>query len=374
MSSHYLETVPAAVKGSIQEIGRGSELHQVVKSYQRDFKWVIEDFMLWASGKANLVHYYERSPSFQVGKDDPPRKMFLTLYPTDRTRAGCFSINLNLEENAPIQVDLKIGLERTDKRLARCMKYTQLSLASLGMGYAKILSVPMDSLLEPHSDLLPNGNLTIVCSITIFDKYLTPAKRKLHELNHDTSFTQEKKAKKSKYMIAQLMDTFTDFNANPRQAARFSDFKINVEGKTFDCHKIFLALRSEVFSAMFEHNVAETRQNEVTITDLDASTVGNMLNFIYTDSVKDETITAELLAAANKYDIPLLRQTCEESLLGRLSIHNAADVWLAFNLHGSKHAQDSLLKFLAEFWSKVHISHNQRISTLELFIQFSNSR
>merc|ERR1712080_159762 len=87
--------------------------------------------------------------------------------------------------------------------------------------------------------------------------------------------------------------------------------------------------------------------------DLDSSTVGNMLNFIYTDKVKDECITPELLVAANKYNLPLLRTTCEENLLGRLSIHNATEIWLAINLHGSKYAQGKTLKFMAEFWGKI---------------------
>ena len=340
MANHYRETVPPPVKEA--------EIHQVVKCYQREFRWVIENFL--QNYRNDSYNYYEKSPYFHVGKDVPPRKMFLSLYPTDRSRADSFSINLNLEGSAPLQADLKIGLQRADGTLARCKSYNQLLLGGTGMGCPKILTVALDGLL----DFLPNETLRVVCCINIFEKW-SSCKRKWKCLNQEVNDTQEKKAKTTKYMISQLLDNFTDFNADPRQAARFADFKVNADGKTFDCHKVFLALRSDVFSAMFEHNLTESQQNEVTITDMDSSTVGNMLNFIYTDTVKDDSITPELLAAANKYDIPLLRQTCEDSLLGRLSIHNAADIWLAFNLHASKHSQDILLKFLAEFWSKVHI-------------------
>ena len=172
-------------------------------------------------------------------------------------------------------------------------------------------------------------------------------------ISNIVSSIQDKEVKTNKQMTAQFGENFTDFNAAPGQAARFADFKIIVDGTTFECHKFLLALRSDVFSVMFEHNFAETRQNEVTITDLDSSTVGNMLNFIYTDKVKNETITPELLAAANKYNIALLRHTCEVGLLKNLNISNAADTWLALHLHGSEQAQKGLVKYLAKFWSQI---------------------
>ena len=63
-----------------------------------------------------------------------------------------------------------------------------------------------------------------------------------------------------------------------------SDVTLKCEEKTFPCHKVILAARSDVFEAMFSHkDTKEDATNEVEIVDLDSETLGHMLQFVYTD-------------------------------------------------------------------------------------------
>merc|ERR1719412_321345 len=204
----------------------------------------------------------------------------------------------------------------------------------------------------PIRYLLANGKLRVLLTLRSLERG-NDLKIKRESSQKHMGNVDVKPPMNDRFLMAQISERFTDFNCQPNQAENFSDFKVLCGDKVFHCHKLFLSLRSEVFSAMFEHHLVESREHQVTITDLDSSTVGNMLNFIYTDRVREECITFELLAAANKYNISLLRQNCEEIILGRLSIENAAEVWEAIHLHGSKFAQEKVLRYMAEFWKDI---------------------
>ena len=62
------------------------------------------------------------------------------------------------------------------------------------------------------------------------------------------------------------------------------------------------ALRSDVFSAMFQHQMTENQSNKVDIKDLTPNGVKLMLEFIYSGKFDENVETAmELLPAADKY-------------------------------------------------------------------------
>ena len=46
-----------------------------------------------------------------------------------------------------------------------------------------------------------------------------------------------------------------------------------------------IASRSRVFSAMFEHDMEESKRNRVDVTDVDSDVMADMLRFIYTGKV-----------------------------------------------------------------------------------------
>ena len=117
----------------------------------------------------------------------------------------------------------------------------------------------------------------------------------------------------------------------------FTDLKIQCEGQTFDCHKAILASRSPVFLAMFEANMKEKETNTVAIDDFKAKVVAEMLNFIYTGNVSSQDtlseIAAELLAAADKYQLDILKSICEEGLCSILKVTNCVEYLVLGNMY-----------------------------------------
>jgi len=70
-------------------------------------------------------------------------------------------------------------------------------------------------------------------------------------------------------------------------------------------HFFLLAARSDVFAAMFEHEMEERKLNRVAITDVDHEVLKEMLRFIYTGKAPNlEKMADDLLAAADKVSLP----------------------------------------------------------------------
>ena len=57
--------------------------------------------------------------------------------------------------------------------------------------------------------------------------------------------------------------------------------------RIFHCHKLFLAMASPVFEAMFFGGLAETRR-EIKIPDVQPEAFSALLSYIYTDKVRTE--------------------------------------------------------------------------------------
>ena len=91
-----------------------------------------------------------------------------------------------------------------------------------------------------------------------------------------------------------------------------------------------LAARSDVFRAIIVNNMMERRTKRVDVQDVNPKVVSEMLNFIYTgiritneDVLKEKA--AELLGAANRYQLELLKSICEDKLCSSLNISNSID-------------------------------------------------
>ena len=83
--------------------------------------------------------------------------------------------------------------------------------------------------------------------------------------------------------------------------SKHSDVTLTVGDTDIPAHKNILSARSPVFAAMFEHDCEETRENRVTIEDVDVEAFESLLRFIYTARVENGTkLNADLLIAADK--------------------------------------------------------------------------
>merc|ERR1719154_526265 len=191
--------------------------------------------------------------------------------------------------------------------------------------------------LNDHPDLLPEGNLTIQCTVTIFGPQKTVS-------GLDFSTNSNLLDHCQKQIGEDLGKVFSD--------RQFSDIKIQSEGQSFDCHMAILAARSPVFMAMFQSNMKEKQTHTVNINDCKAGVVEEMLNFIYTGNISSpdaiSEIMAELFEAADKYQLDLLKDVCEESLYSNLKVTNCLEYLVLGDMHDTPKLKKLALRLVVE--------------------------
>lgn len=110
--------------------------------------------------------------------------------------------------------------------------------------------------------------------------------------------------------------------------AKRTDITLKVDGKNLDAHRMILEARSSVFTAMFNYDTKENKTGEVSITDVDKSTMEAILIHMYTGDIDNPTTenVLPLYAAAEKYDIKDIKEICSEFIIRNLSVDWVCDV------------------------------------------------
>ncbi|KAG7239052.1 hypothetical protein INR49_030232 [Caranx melampygus] len=105
--------------------------------------------------------------------------------------------------------------------------------------------------------------------------------------------------------------------------------------------------RSPVFSAMFEHEMEESKKNRVEINDVEPEVFKEMMCFIYTDKAPNlDKMADDLLAAADKYALERLKVMCEDALCTSLSVENAAEILILADLHSADQLKTQAVDFI----------------------------
>ena len=86
-----------------------------------------------------------------------------------------------------------------------------------------------------------------------------------------------------------------------------------------------------------------------------------------TDEVDEIDIDCHLLAAADKYQINLLKSTCESLLMANIIVENAMEIGVASHLHGSDVFKNEITKFIAKNWSTIK---DEKMETVKLYPKF----
>ena len=72
-------------------------------------------------------------------------------------------------------------------------------------------------------------------------------------------------------------------------------------------------------------------------------------------------VDANLLMAADKYDIKHLQDICEMYIIKDLTVDNVVQIGIATHLSGSEEYQHSLLQFIAHNWKVIRNGSNYHI-------------
>ncbi|XP_049945094.1 poly [ADP-ribose] polymerase tankyrase-like [Schistocerca serialis cubense] len=127
-----------------------------------------------------------------------------------------------------------------------------------------------------------------------------------------------------------------------------ADVTLVVGTSQLPAHSFVLAARSPVFAATFRNDTKEARSRRIEITDVREAVLRQLLRFVYTDEAPQlASMAAELLAASDKYDLPLLKKRCEQQLAQGLSVDNAAATAVLAVLHSCPRLESAAVNFIA---------------------------
>ncbi|XP_043287595.1 BTB and MATH domain-containing protein 43-like [Venturia canescens] len=113
-----------------------------------------------------------------------------------------------------------------------------------------------------------------------------------------------------------------------------SDVTFVIDDKELPAHKAVLAVRSEVFEAMFLSEMKEKDTSRVEIVDAKAEIFEEFLKYLYTGELNDlKNKVGEMLFLADKYQVCKLKEMCENCMLRDVCEKNVAQYLLFADKH-----------------------------------------
>uniref|UniRef100_A0A0D9XJW6 BTB domain-containing protein n=1 Tax=Leersia perrieri TaxID=77586 RepID=A0A0D9XJW6_9ORYZ len=138
-----------------------------------------------------------------------------------------------------------------------------------------------------------------------------------------------------------------------------TDVTFDVGGETFAAHRCVLAARSTVFKVeLFGPMKEGTTTNVIKIRDMEPHAFKAMLWFIYSDSSpemgqdededddEEDVLWQHLLVAADRYNLPRLKQICQEKLCGYTGPRTATTIVALADRHNCRGLREACLEFL----------------------------
>ena len=197
-----------------------------------------------------------------------------------------------------------------------------------------------DFLLDEANGLLPEDKLTLFCEVSVVaDSVNISGQSNSVQVGVKRFSLLESKV----FMILSFQFKVPDCKLSDDlgslfENSQFADVQLYCGGREFQCHKAILAARSQVFQAMFSHDMEEKKNCRVEVKDVEPEVMAELLRFIYTGKTAAnlESMAADLLAAADKYALERLKVMCEEALCNGLTVENVCDVLKIADLHSAE--------------------------------------
>ena len=121
-----------------------------------------------------------------------------------------------------------------------------------------------------------------------------------------------------------------------------SDIQIKCGDKTFEAHQVILSTWSPVFRGMFQADMKEKETKTVEIQDLEPDIMLEMLKFIYigrcgiNNKNPDIVNVMGLLEAADRYQVDILKEKCEEVMISILDPTNCLRILDCADMFGAQ--------------------------------------
>ncbi|XP_078579866.1 uncharacterized protein LOC144864032 isoform X1 [Branchiostoma floridae x Branchiostoma japonicum] len=150
-----------------------------------------------------------------------------------------------------------------------------------------------------------------------------------------------------------LLQTLQDM----RQKEELTDVTLEVEGRSFPCHRNVLAANSPYFSAMFAGGLAEARQDRVTINGISHHIMGLILDYFYTGVLQvTEDQVQELCAAACLHQCEKIQEECSKFLCTKVCENNCVGMFAFSDTYGIEDLKYKSQRYVEQHFKTVCIT------------------
>ncbi|GAB5580924.1 speckle-type POZ protein isoform X1 [Prionailurus iriomotensis] len=341
----------------------------VIKVVKFSYMWTINNFSFCREEMGEVI----KSSTFSSGANDK-LKWCLRVNPKglDEESKDYLSLYLLLVScpKSEVRAKFKFSILNAKGEETKAMESQRAYRFVQGKDWGFKKFIRRDFLLDEANGLLPDDKLTLFCEVSV--------------VQDSVNISGQNTMNMVKVPECRLADELGGLWEN----SRFTDCCLCVAGQEFQAHKAILAARSPVFSAMFEHEMEESKKNRVEINDVEPEVFKEMMCFIYTGKAPNlDKMADDLLAAADKeitvptdmpphpgfvkmklswsdchdsasrsvvslrsevlkYALERLKVMCEDALCSNLSVENAAEILILADLHSADQLKTQAVDFI----------------------------
>lgn len=323
------------------------------QTYKVDYTWILDNFLILKTLKRHLDQKSPIFPDNNIFKSPIDTQFYLALTETNEY----LGLNVFNTANSSATLAIIITLGNTKKFQSRIYQINKTN---------EIWLVKYNDLFAADSKLLPDGNLIINVEITMIGDILCTTQH-----GHVNTLKVPKcKLSEDFYAPFQTGD-FSDVTIETADDHKLKAHKVILSGNTI--YKTFLRLtnffysaRSTVFAAMLSHQMKESQENFIKITDFNENVVTEMLRFIYTGETPNlNELNDDLLAAADKYALDRRKALCADFLGSNLSNTTAIRVYNLADLYNIEELKTAAKPYISsQFKLLKHSLNTQQLITV----------
>ncbi|CAL1283644.1 unnamed protein product [Larinioides sclopetarius] len=287
-------------------------------------RWSVDSGLLRTSDSAIRSDFFKFGPC-------PDSKFYMVAFSNASNTFFTVGLcRLPLQTETENSLSIRVSFSLLDLR-DRCHHTCERTLKDVDSVQA---SFDKSCYTNHHLMFLRDGKVIIHCSMDV------------DEILLEDSTEQNTPANKSIPVLENLNRELADDLSTLLQNRLHADVTLNVDGEEFQAHRAILAARSPVFAKMFEHDTLEKSDNRIVIEDISGDAMKQLLRYLYTGDT-EELSTQEfvsLFVAADKYDLPKLKQNCSTALCSRVTSDMALNVLVVANLHGDEDLKNAAIQ------------------------------
>ncbi|XP_021966395.2 BTB/POZ domain-containing protein At1g21780 [Folsomia candida] len=123
---------------------------------------------------------------------------------------------------------------------------------------------------------------------------------------------------------------------------------LSKDNQLINAHKCILSNKSSVFKTKFSTQMIEKEIELVEMVDMGSEALNIFLKFCYTGEIEENwgDFYEDVISAADKYDVPLLLNLCDEKLFTLCTKENCLDLVKVANQYKLGKAKERIKQFI----------------------------